>query len=141
MIRLFTTRISFVWNLMVIYAYNFYYGYGLRVQEPVVLFDNVHTTSTHTIVDFTLGNETRSVIFENPKEFTGWDILSVYDRDHAKDLTSQFKRFAGYYNTETKSFQFLEAIKQFLNTSDNIVIIDNELDEHQLEKTSGSDIV
>jgi hypothetical protein len=143
MYRVFANQISFLWNLALVYAHNFYYTHLLyntpttMIEENVVLFHNLHTTSTHTIIDFTSGDRCniRSIIIENPQE-PEWNILSVYDKDHSRDLTTQFKRFAHHYNTETKSFDFLESIKRFLNTSNNIVLIDDKLDEHTLGKTN-----
>ena len=135
MFRLFATKITFLWNLTTLYLYNIWQNTlttQKHIQEPVILFDNVHTVGDHTVIDFSLGNEMKSIVIQNPPKDTTWDVLSIYDHDHKKDLTQQFKRFAHQYNPQTKSFDYQEAIKRFFNTSDNIVIIDNELVEHQL---------
>lgn len=139
MLGLFANGIKFVYNLVALYTYNFYESITRQrhIQESVVLFDNVHTTDTHTIVDFTFSKDnlthTRSIIIENPKLDTKNHFLSVYDIGLSRDLTSQFKRFSHHYNKETKSFEFLKVIKKFLGTSENIVLVDHDLDEHSVE--------
>lgn len=137
MLRLFANRIKFVFNLVALYAYNFYESITKQrhLQESVVLFDNIHTTDTHTIVDFTVfkdNTHTRSIILENPKLETKNHFLSVYDIGLSRDLTSQFKRFSHHYNKETRSFEFLNVIKKFLGTSEKIVLVDHLLDEREL---------
>ena len=144
MLMLFANGIKFVCNLVALYMYNFYESVTSEqhTQKSVVLFDNVHTTETHIIVDFTFNGKTSSIIIENPKfETRECDILSVYDQDHGRDLTSKFKRFSHHYDGESKSFQYLEIIKQFFNTSDNIVLVNHELVEHQLGKNGGPSVV
>lgn len=135
MFRLFATKITFLWNLTTLYLYNLWkntFTTQNHIQERVVLFDNVHTIDYHTIIDFSLGDEMKSIVIKNPPKNTHWDVLSIYDHDHKKDLTQLFKRFSHQYNPQTKSFDCQEVIKRFFNTSDNITIVDNELSEHPL---------
>ena len=133
MLRLFATKLTFLWNLTTIYLYNLLFTTTQKhIQEQVVLFNNIHTVGDHTIIDFSIGTEMKSIVIKNPPKDTNWNILSIYDNDHKKDLTPQFKRFTHQYNPQTKSFDYQEVIKRFFNTSNNIVIIDNELSEFKL---------
>ncbi|ARR74949.1 hypothetical protein SAGO17_0029 [Mimivirus AB-566-O17] len=120
----FKDRLVFFWNLTMEYIYTLFKPI-VRIEEQVTL----HKSSDYSIIGVTKNNETIKII---RRVSTDPDVLCIYDNDHKQDLTLKFKQFIHYYNPNTHTFQHLDIIKHYYNTSSNITLIYEDLTEHKL---------
>lgn len=134
MLHLFATSCTICWNYLVLYSYTFFQKLTrFHPEEHTLLTNTQKNIDSHFVVDYhTQNGIILGVIVKKPIYVQKWNVLSIYDNDLNKDVTQDFAKFVNYYNPQTHTFKYLDTIKKYIGTSENLTLMDELLEIYNL---------